>query len=614
MIQSRTNDNNLIKMNVNEDVTAAQKLSTPLSVSDIKINNSSSQLPSLQHNNHKSEPNNEGSFISFPKENKKEEDRQCHDHDMSDFPFFAPSIAIDQRGKKDYHLSTTNTNTNNTRSSSGITTSNNINKGDDNDDYHSILDSLGPYDVICGRKPYAFNNCGNRRFRMTIANNVDAYNSINGRHQKGQFIGRLVDSILKESGAKFYKLKRQQIVSKVGDNAGNYNGSKQMLVELTVKQVRAKVGHALRDSSAFKASQQIRTKQPKKVRKHHDNDKVNKVKTSEESESQIKSVSSSSCRKLQPESHFSRSAGSFLPSLATNGSSSLTDHLRGYKFYSSNHHSNRNQYAPVEISDNKCIDQKNDMEETINNPCLLFHPRMFDSLSSLDDPHKPLQELKSNGYHHQHHRQQQQHQERINTMHTKIQTENKYKRDCEDNRQTTTTAARSATFSNSNSSNSDPLMIPGKFFPISTTVFSNSNSIKSIGTPVVPTSTTKSWNAFHFSAPDNVCDGPCQRYVQKEQQHQLQHRSDFANSDHKRSSSTTSSSSTRSSGGSSTVARVINQHLSTLDQELFGRSSGNINKDSNKNDDIDMKDPFDNAELTINYGSNSKGDSNHPRL
>jgi len=110
----------------------------------------------------------------------------------------------------------------------------------------AILDSqLGPYDVICGRQSVAFNNCGNRRFRMTIANHVDAYTAMTGRHRKGVFIGHLVQSIITTSGARFYK----------------WHPTTQQLTELTERQVRAKVGHALRDMAAFREAAQQQQQQ-----------------------------------------------------------------------------------------------------------------------------------------------------------------------------------------------------------------------------------------------------------------------------------------------------------------------------------------------------------------
>lgn len=109
---------------------------------------------------------------------------------------------------------------------------------DDNQLYRKALDSLGPYDVISGRGSLAFNNIGNRRFRILIGLNLDRYSMAEGRHQKGKFIGNLVNEIMNEIGAKFFKYQKGQ------------------LIELTETQIRQKVGHALRDTLVFQASQQ----------------------------------------------------------------------------------------------------------------------------------------------------------------------------------------------------------------------------------------------------------------------------------------------------------------------------------------------------------------------
>jgi hypothetical protein len=111
---------------------------------------------------------------------------------------------------------------------------------DNSDTEYSITDALGPYDIICGRGSVAFNNCGNRRFRVLIGLNVDEYIAINGRHRKGLFIASLVRTIIHGIGAKFCKLSK--------------NNSE--LTELTETQIRAKVGHALRDMAAFQYLQE----------------------------------------------------------------------------------------------------------------------------------------------------------------------------------------------------------------------------------------------------------------------------------------------------------------------------------------------------------------------
>lgn len=118
---------------------------------------------------------------------------------------------------------------------------------EDNEQEHYIIavNSLGPCDVICGRGRVAFNNIGNRRFRILIIMNVDRYNDCEGR--KGLFIGSLVCTFQNEIGARFFKLKDGQ------------------LIELTERQIRQKVGHALRDVLAF---QEIKCQQQQQPHQH----------------------------------------------------------------------------------------------------------------------------------------------------------------------------------------------------------------------------------------------------------------------------------------------------------------------------------------------------------
>ena len=103
---------------------------------------------------------------------------------------------------------------------------------------------MGPYDVICGRGRVAFNNIGNRRFRILISMNVDRYNDCEDRHRKGLFIRSLVCTFQNDIGARFFKLKGGQ------------------LIELTECQIRQKVGHALKNALAFQESQCQQQREP----------------------------------------------------------------------------------------------------------------------------------------------------------------------------------------------------------------------------------------------------------------------------------------------------------------------------------------------------------------
>lgn len=120
------------------------------------------------------------------------------------------------------------------------------NKSEKDQEYKRAVDALGPYDVVCGRGSVAFNNIGNRRFRMLITMNIDRYNKIDGRNRKGEFIESLMRTFQHEIGIRFFKPKEGK------------------LKPLTERQIRQKVGHALRDVLAFQESQNQQQKQPTK--------------------------------------------------------------------------------------------------------------------------------------------------------------------------------------------------------------------------------------------------------------------------------------------------------------------------------------------------------------
>jgi hypothetical protein len=88
---------------------------------------------------------------------------------------------------------------------------------------------LNPYDVICGRSSTAFQNVGNKRFRVTMALNLQRYMGARSRKDKTVVILSIVRTMQEDVGARFLKLTK--------------NG----YVELDDKATKEKVGHALRD-------------------------------------------------------------------------------------------------------------------------------------------------------------------------------------------------------------------------------------------------------------------------------------------------------------------------------------------------------------------------------
>lgn len=107
-------------------------------------------------------------------------------------------------------------------------------------------EGLGLYDVLCGRNKTAFNNIGNRRFRVTVTLALERYMSKPSRIDKSIVI-KSVAGLVHANGGRF--LQRQR-----GGGA---------LVELSEKQSHEKVGHALRDMAlAWTKSEESTSRHP----------------------------------------------------------------------------------------------------------------------------------------------------------------------------------------------------------------------------------------------------------------------------------------------------------------------------------------------------------------
>jgi hypothetical protein len=97
----------------------------------------------------------------------------------------------------------------------------------------------GPYDIVCGRTSSAYNNVGNRRFRVTISLNLQRYLQAKSRSDKSDAILSVVRLLRDDVGARFLKRGR-----------GN------VWIELDENKAREKVGHALRDMAVLPQQQQ----------------------------------------------------------------------------------------------------------------------------------------------------------------------------------------------------------------------------------------------------------------------------------------------------------------------------------------------------------------------
>ena len=106
-------------------------------------------------------------------------------------------------------------------------------------------DEIGLYDVLCGRDKAAFNNIGNRRFRVTVSLSLERYLQAATRKDKSVVIKSVV-TMLHADGGKFLQL--------VSTSTKHHNGSHDgpLYVELNEKQAHEKAGHALRDMALLR--------------------------------------------------------------------------------------------------------------------------------------------------------------------------------------------------------------------------------------------------------------------------------------------------------------------------------------------------------------------------
>lgn len=96
----------------------------------------------------------------------------------------------------------------------------------------SIHDSrLGPYDILCGRTSHAYNNVGNRRFRVTLRMYLLRYQRLRSRADRKIFIFYLTRLFREEIGFRFLK-----------QEAGDFH-------DIGEVETRKKIGHALLDQT-----------------------------------------------------------------------------------------------------------------------------------------------------------------------------------------------------------------------------------------------------------------------------------------------------------------------------------------------------------------------------
>ena len=134
---------------------------------------------------------------------------------------------------------------------------------------------LGPYDILCGRCKTSFNNIGNRRFRVTISLNLQRYLEADTKQKKTKLIISIAQELKYNVGARFLKKNRMG------------NG----YIELSEKQAREKIGHALRDYAV--SQQQFTMKELKERKRQQEKEQQQEQQIFIEIEKSMKKVESS---------------------------------------------------------------------------------------------------------------------------------------------------------------------------------------------------------------------------------------------------------------------------------------------------------------------------------
>lgn len=156
-------------------------------------------------------------------------------------------------------------------------------------------DQIGMYDVLCGRDKAAFNNIGNRRFRVTVSLSLERYLQAATRKEKSVVIKSVV-TMLHADGGKFLQL----VTSK------RSNSDAPCYIELNEKQAHEKAGHALRDMALLRSKTSSTTSSKKS--KATDQPLIDSTITTATTATSISSSMVSSNKKVKRNQHENLSA------------------------------------------------------------------------------------------------------------------------------------------------------------------------------------------------------------------------------------------------------------------------------------------------------------------
>jgi hypothetical protein len=102
----------------------------------------------------------------------------------------------------------------------------------------SDVTEIGLYDILCGRDSNAFNNVGNRRFRITVSLALERYMKAPTRKDKSIVVKSVV-ALVHENGGRFMR------------ESGRKDGIT-TFIELNKKRSHEKAAHALRDMTLIR--------------------------------------------------------------------------------------------------------------------------------------------------------------------------------------------------------------------------------------------------------------------------------------------------------------------------------------------------------------------------
>ena len=119
-------------------------------------------------------------------------------------------------------------------------------------------DDIRPYDILAGKCTTAHNNCGNRRFRITVSLHFPKYQAAETRKDKSAVIDSMLHLLLDVIGARFLK-------SVEGEHEPSSTKACRY-IEMDRKACRERISHALRNMAIAVAKLDNKKSEPSSER------------------------------------------------------------------------------------------------------------------------------------------------------------------------------------------------------------------------------------------------------------------------------------------------------------------------------------------------------------